>query len=160
LIKQILIAVPRSLSQRPKAIAALQQAVVSGPIIILITTNSTCFALIVTSSSEVQYLKLPKFILPEAHLLAELSRGLSNPAFDFKIFVENCEHGYHRSELGARLLAAREGTLKVDPDEVFQGLLAELWKNIVKPVFDALSLQASTTFSLYHNLAHLCLEIN
>ncbi|KAF8145064.1 CHAT domain-containing protein [Mycena galopus ATCC 62051] len=102
---------------RPKAITALRKAAVSGPIIILTTTNSTCFALTVTLSSEVQYLKLPEFILPEVHILAELSRGLSNPAFDFDTFVENHEHGNHRSELEARLLAGREGTVKMDPDE-------------------------------------------
>jgi hypothetical protein len=125
----------------PKAIATLQQATVSGPIIILTTTSSICFALIVTSSSDVQYLELPEFILPEVTLLAELSRGLSNPAFDFERFVETREH---RLDLQARLLGGREGTIKVDPEEVFRRLLADLWNNIVKPVFKALNLQART----------------
>ncbi|KAJ6585772.1 CHAT domain-containing protein [Mycena capillaripes] len=130
----------------PKAMAALQQAAVSGPIIILVATNSACFSLIVTLSSEVQYLKLPKLILPKAHFLADLSRGISDPAFDFKTFVETCDPGNQRSELEARLFAGREGSIKVDPDEVFRGLLADLWKNIVNPVFDTLKLKASTTF--------------
>ncbi|KAJ6571258.1 CHAT domain-containing protein [Mycena capillaripes] len=127
---------------QPKAMAALQQAAVSGPIVILTTTNSTCFALIVTLSSDVQYLKLPGFLLPEAHLLSDLSRGLSNPAFDFETFVETCEPEDQRSELKARLFAG-EGTLNVHPDDVFRQLLADLWKNIVKPVFETLKLQKS-----------------
>ncbi|KAF8177991.1 CHAT domain-containing protein, partial [Mycena galopus ATCC 62051] len=87
---------------QPKVIATLQQAAVSGPIVILTTTNSTCFALIVTFSTPV-----------------------------------------HMSELRARLFAGREGTIKVDLEEVFRGLLTELWNNIVKPVFHALGLQKS-----------------
>ncbi|KAF8207927.1 CHAT domain-containing protein [Mycena galopus ATCC 62051] len=95
-------------------------------------------------------MKLSQFILAETHLLADLSRGLSNPAFDFDRFIETHEHGDHlhnRSELEARLLGGQEGTIKLDPDEVFRGLLADLWNNIVKPVFEALNLQASTAFS-------------
>jgi hypothetical protein len=144
---------------QPQAIAALQQAAVSGPIIILTTTNSTCFALIVTLSSEVQYLKLPEFILPEAHLLADLSRGLSHSAFDFNTFVETHEHGNHRSKLPARLVAGLEGTIRLDPNEVFRGLLADLWKNIVKPVFEALNLKASTTLPIFI-VSHFLVEIS
>ncbi|KAJ6571256.1 CHAT domain-containing protein [Mycena capillaripes] len=128
---------------QPRAMANLQQAAVSGPIVILTTTNSACFALIVTVSSDVQYLELPEFILPEAHLFSDLSRGLSNPAFNFESFVETCQPGNQRSALKARLFAGREGTLNVHLDDVFRGLLADLWKNIVKPVFDTLKLQKS-----------------
>jgi hypothetical protein len=66
---------------QPKAMVALKQAAVSGPIVILTTTNATCFALIVTLSSEVQYVKLPGFILPEANLLADLWNNIVNPVF-------------------------------------------------------------------------------
>jgi hypothetical protein len=132
---------------RPKAIVALQQAAVSGPIIILTATKSTAFALIVTLSSKVQYVELPEFILPEAQFLVSLSRGLSSPAFDFDTLVETRGHGPHSHsmlELEARLLGGREGAIQLSPDEVFQRLLAELWTKIVKPVFNALKLQVTT----------------
>ncbi|KAJ7215907.1 CHAT domain-containing protein [Mycena pura] len=132
---------------QPKDIFTLRQAAESGPIIILITTSTTSFALILTLSSEVQYVNLPEYILPEAHLFADLARGLSTPAFDFDTFVESREEGNERSELQSRLFAGREGTVKMDSDEVFQELLADLWKNIVKPVFEALNLKARTAFS-------------
>ncbi|KAJ6527473.1 hypothetical protein B0H19DRAFT_1243293 [Mycena capillaripes] len=128
---------------QPKDIFTLRQAAESGPIIILITTNSTSFALILTLSSEVQYVNLPEYILPEAHLFADLARGLSTSTFDFDTFVESREEGNERSELQSRLFAGREGTLKMDPDEVLQELLADLWKNIAKPVFEALNLKKS-----------------
>ncbi|KAJ7848420.1 CHAT domain-containing protein, partial [Mycena leptocephala] len=115
---------------QPKAIAMLQQAAVSGPIIILTTSHSTSFALIVTLSSDVQYLELPKLTLLEAQVLADMSR--------------QCEH---RSELQVRIFAGREGSINTNAEEVFRGLLADLWKNIVKPVFDVLNLEARIIFS-------------
>ncbi|KAJ6549965.1 CHAT domain-containing protein [Mycena capillaripes] len=96
----------------------------------------------VTLSSEFQYMNLPEYILPEAHLFADLARGLSTPAFDFDTFVESREEGNERSELQSRLFAGREGILKMEPDEVFQELLADLRKDIAKPVFEALNLKA------------------
>ncbi|KAJ6556003.1 CHAT domain-containing protein [Mycena capillaripes] len=118
---------------QPKVIGTLQHAAVSGQIVILTSTNSTCFALIVHLSREVQYLKLPSFTLPEAHVLADLSRGLSTPGFDFETFCETHNYGNDQSGLPARLSAGREGTIEVDQNDVFRGLLADLWKNIVKP---------------------------
>jgi hypothetical protein len=129
---------------QPNAMAVLQQAAVLGPIVILITTKSICFALIVTLSSKVQYLELPKFILPEANVLAGLSRGLANPTFDFETFVQTFEDEDHT--IRSDLLAGREGTIRLVPDDVPRRLLTDLWKNIAKPVFDALGLQASTPF--------------
>jgi hypothetical protein len=97
-------------------------------------------------SDEVQCLKLPQFVLSKAHLLADLSQRLSKSAFDFGTWVAT--HGLLNGrealpDLRHRMFAGREGSVKVDPDEVFRELLADLWKNIVSPVFDALNLQAS-----------------
>jgi hypothetical protein len=131
-----------------------------GPIIILTATDSTCFALIVRSLREVQYLTLPEFILPKAHLLADLSRGLSNPAFDFDKFLKTCEVGSHKWELQARMFAGRERTVKLDSDEVFRELLAVLWNNVVKPVLEALNLQASTTFDCVSTSSYFPVEIS
>ncbi|KAJ7731070.1 tetratricopeptide repeat-containing protein [Mycena metata] len=99
---------------KPKGVNALKQAAVSGPIIILTTVASACFALIITLSSDVQCLRLPQVDLPRVQYLADLSRALSTRASDFEAF------------------------------DIFREFLADLWKNIVKPVFNALSFQAST----------------
>ncbi|KAJ7206605.1 CHAT domain-containing protein [Mycena pura] len=128
---------------RPKSIGALKQAAAPGPIVILTTTDSTCFALIVTSAHELQCLTLPELILPGADLLAELSRGLANPAFDLNTFATTSSNHQCRLELKDRLVGGREGSISVDPNDVFRGALAHLWEIIVKPVFKALKLQAS-----------------
>ncbi|KAJ7500919.1 CHAT domain-containing protein [Mycena galericulata] len=128
---------------RPKSIVALKQAAASGPIVILTTTDSTCFALIVTSADEVQCLTLPELILPTADVLAELSRGLANPAFDLDTFATTSGNQQDRLEVKARLVGGREGSINVDPNDVFSGVLAHLWEIVVKPVFEALKLQAS-----------------
>ncbi|KAJ7202337.1 CHAT domain-containing protein [Mycena pura] len=123
---------------QPKSINALKKAAVSGPIVVLTTTDSTCFALIVTSTKEAQCLELPELMLSRVHILADLSRGLSNSVFDFGTFGD---HLQDPSESEARLLAGRDGYINVDPDDAFRRLLAELWKIIVKPVFNALNLE-------------------
>ncbi|KAF7354370.1 CHAT domain-containing protein [Mycena venus] len=131
---------------RPKSIAALQQAAESGPIVFLTTTDFACFALIVTLSIDVQYVKLPEVLLPEVRVLAELSRGLSNQAFDFDTFIKTRRPGSHLpngSQLEARLCAGREGTVKLDQNEVFRALLAEIWNGVAKPVLKVLKLQKS-----------------
>ncbi|KAJ6601817.1 CHAT domain-containing protein [Mycena vulgaris] len=128
---------------RPKTIGALKSAAASGPVVILTATSSTCFALIVTSADEVQCLPLPKLKLPSAAVLAELSRGLANPAFDFETFAATSSNHQDRLELTTRLVGRREGSRNVDPNDLFRRVLAHLWEIIVKPVFEALKLQAS-----------------
>ena len=147
-----------------KGINALKQATVSGPIIILTATDSTCFALIVTSTKEVQCIRLPELILSQVELLVDLSRGLSNPAFDFDTFTATTrEHGTHSQDLlklEARLTAGREGYINVDTDDVFRELLADLWTNIVKPVFNALNLEVSNKLLLYYIPFYVFVEIS
>ncbi|KAJ6545426.1 CHAT domain-containing protein [Mycena capillaripes] len=131
----------------PKSMSALKQAVVSGPIIILVFTNSACSALILTLNG-IQCLTLPNFTLPMAKLLADLSHALHNRAFNLDTFISTTrEQKKYDSEdlakLDTRLFMAREGNIKRSSDEVFQALLADLWKNIVKPVFDVLNLKKS-----------------
>jgi hypothetical protein len=142
---------------QPKGINALKQAAVSGPIIILVSTNSICFALIVTSTKDVQCLRLPALILSKVKLLVDLSRGLSTPGFDFDTLVETRElvNPKNQPEIQPRLLAGPEGYINADPDDVFRELLAELWKNIVKPVFDALKLEVSKR-QLCYIVVHIC----
>jgi hypothetical protein len=68
-------------------------------------------------------------------------------------FVASREKGnepYDRLKLEARLLAGREGSVNIDPEDVFRELLADLWKTIVQPVFGALNLEASKPVSVYY----------
>ncbi|KAJ7190799.1 CHAT domain-containing protein [Mycena pura] len=125
---------------RPKGMDALKQAAVSGPIIILTTSATTCFALIITLSNDAQCLKLSQVDLPREQYLADLSRSLPTRASDFETFVASPEQGNYPE---TRLWAGREGSVIVDPEDTFREFLADLWKNIVKPVFNALSLQKS-----------------
>ncbi|KAJ7108308.1 CHAT domain-containing protein [Mycena epipterygia] len=132
---------------RPKGMDALKQAALSGPVIILTGIDSAYVALIVTLSEKVQCLRLPELTFPKIDLLADLSRGLSNPAFDFDTFVattrENGNHPQDLLELEARLSGGQEGYINVNPDDIFRELLADLWRNIVKPVLNALNLEKS-----------------
>ncbi|KAJ6522394.1 hypothetical protein B0H19DRAFT_1348589 [Mycena capillaripes] len=137
---------------QPKGINALKEAAISGPIVILTTTDSVPFALIVTSSNEVQCLKLQELILPPVEFLADLTRGLSSPTFDMKTFVATRKQGGHtkdQAELLGRLLGARQGYINMSSDDIFRQLLLNLWKTIVKPVFEALNLEANYVISSY-----------
>jgi tetratricopeptide (TPR) repeat protein len=133
---------------QPRGINTLKKAAVSGPIAIITATDSTCFALIVTSTKDVQFLRLSELVFPAVDRLAALSRGLSSPSSTFDSFVATLTRDHHMDSSGLqvedRLLGALEGQINVDPNDVFRKLLADLWKNIVKPVFGALNLQVST----------------
>jgi hypothetical protein len=146
---------------RPKAINVLKQAAVSGPIIVLTATPSTCFALIVTATNKIQSLKLPDMSLPGANFLSDLVRALSNQAgFNLHTFLEPGTRSQEQSELLDRLFGAREGGINVDPDDAFREVLTYLWKDIVKPVFDDLKLEASIMFSVDHILSYIPVEIS
>ncbi|KAJ6572878.1 CHAT domain-containing protein [Mycena vulgaris] len=106
---------------RSKGITALQEAAISGPIVILTADTSLCFALIVTSS-KVQCLKF----------------GWSWQIF-WPTFLD-------LATFDTRLFGGREESLMRSSDDVFRALLADLWKNLVKPVFDALNFQASKDY--------------
>ncbi|KAJ7277923.1 tetratricopeptide repeat-containing protein [Mycena rebaudengoi] len=132
---------------QPKSITSLQQAAVSGPIIMLLANDSACSALIVKSSEDVQHVPLPalKLQMLQQHY-ADLPRALSVRTFIVKDFLEN--HGcgnnsYHQSDLAARLFGAQEDRINMSPNDIFCRLLADIWQTIVKPVFEVLKLKKS-----------------
>jgi hypothetical protein len=136
---------------------ALQKAATPGPIIILTTTDSTCCALIMTLANEVACLKLPELVLSRVNRLANLTRSLSEPGFDLDEWLVACEREDIYSHWGdgvgleGRLLGAREESFETTPEsveDIFRWLLGYLWKTIVKPVFDSLSLQVSKHYCL------------
>jgi hypothetical protein len=142
---------------QPKKIAALQQAAVCGPIVILLASKSICSALIVTSSNNVQHVHFPRMNLQIVELYADLPRALSRSNFDIRDFFEARGHGEcvsDQSDLKARLWGGREGLVNMSPDDIFRRHLADIWETIVKPVFEVLNLKASChVYNLYvHNL--------
>jgi hypothetical protein len=93
--------------------------------------------------------------------LSDLFRALSNQAdFDLPTFLQPRTCSQEQLELLDRLFGTREGSINVDPDDVFRDALTYLWKDIVKPVFDALKLEASIMFSVDHILSYIPIEIS
>ncbi|KAJ7501555.1 tetratricopeptide repeat-containing protein [Mycena galericulata] len=132
---------------QPKSIGSLCQAAASGPIIILLSSGSTCSALIVNSTGGVQHVPLPTVNIQRVeHYYADLPRALSDRDFNLNNFLE--AHGHEEpytqhSDLSARLYGRLEGCVNITPDEIFRRLLAEIWQAIVKPVFNVLNLKKS-----------------
>ncbi|KAJ7205706.1 CHAT domain-containing protein [Mycena pura] len=134
---------------QPKSIKTLRQAAVSGPIIILSASRSTCSALIVTLSEDVQHVYLPSRNLQMVETMAELFHALAKDTFDINSFLANRLHGKDSdsaawSEFIARLFGAREVSFNVSPNIVFRALLELLWTDVVEPVFVFLNLKKST----------------
>ncbi|KAJ7306714.1 CHAT domain-containing protein [Mycena albidolilacea] len=111
---------------RPKRIASLRKAAISGPVVILLARKS-CSALIVTSNN-VQSVQLPEMNIQTLGLYADLPRGLSDQNFEED-----------------RLSGAREGFVNMSPEDIFRKNLADIWAKIVKPVFESLNLKKSDT---------------
>ncbi|KAJ7607088.1 CHAT domain-containing protein [Mycena polygramma] len=129
---------------KPQDIETLNQAAASGPVIILVPRESESFALIQTFGNPVQYVQLPALDISAAHFQADLSLALSRSNFDAEEFLDTRSH---RETLASpdvqdRLCGHKQGYKK--PEETFQGILEELWRTIVKPVFDVLKLKKST----------------
>ncbi|KAJ7939715.1 CHAT domain-containing protein [Mycena leptocephala] len=109
---------------QPKTIASLRQAAISGPIIILLASKSSCSALIVKSSVEVHHVRLPALDVKTVEHYADLPRALSERSFDVNDFLDAPQ--IH---------------------SIFRRVLADMWQTIVKPVFDALNLKKSENLS-------------
>ncbi|KAJ7245071.1 CHAT domain-containing protein [Mycena rebaudengoi] len=118
-----------------KKISALSQAAVSGPIIILITRSSICYALIVTQREPVQCILLSQVNTETGKFLASLSLALSRS--NIKAAELLAENAYRNElidskvhELQGRLFGGPEGLMDVTSDDIFENLLAELWTSI------------------------------
>ncbi|KAJ7190811.1 CHAT domain-containing protein [Mycena pura] len=104
---------------QPRSIASLRQAAASGPIVILLASDSICSALIVKSTGDVQHVELP--------------------ALNVQILKLQCYpllRCSYQSDLVARLYGAEERYINMSPDDIFCRLLADIWHTIVKPVFE------------------------
>ncbi|KAF8196370.1 CHAT domain-containing protein [Mycena galopus ATCC 62051] len=134
---------------QPKSIKALKQAAVSGPIVIFIPSTSISFALVVTSSDEVQCVRLPLINRPGAELYADLAFALSKTGFDIDTFFASrvCEDTpTESSELMDRLLAKRKQRHQnTGSEDIFREYLELIWVEMVKPVFNVLGLKKSDT---------------
>jgi hypothetical protein len=127
-----------------KRIAALRQAAVSGPVIILLASGSSCSALIVKCSEDVQHIELPALNIQTVKHYADLPRALSDRNFNVINFLKALRHGEHstdQSDLEARLYGATESHAGLSPNDIFCKLLADVWQTIVKPVFNVLKVK-------------------
>jgi hypothetical protein len=129
----------------PKSIASLRQAAVSGTIVILLASKSKCSALIVTPSEDVHHVPLPGMNLQAVKLYSDLPRALTRDFDVVKILDArgSSEKSLDQSDLEGRLFASREDRTNMSSDDIFRRNLADMWKTIVKPVFDVLGLKAS-----------------
>ncbi|KAJ7256330.1 hypothetical protein C8J57DRAFT_1650781 [Mycena rebaudengoi] len=119
---------------QPKSFVSLQQAAVSGPIIILLASDSACSALIVKSSENVQYVKLPALkpqILEKYAYLPYIWQTIVKPVFE----VLNLKNSMKLAFLSA--CETGKGDAKT-PDEAmhlaasllfagFGGVIATMW---------------------------------
>jgi hypothetical protein len=139
----------------PKSITSLRQAARSGPIIILLFNSSSCSALIVMSSNDVQHVQLPEMNLQTVKIYADLPRALIEQNFDIMDFLEARHYGKgspDQSDLEVRLCGGRENLVNMSPDDIFRNNLADIWKTIVNPVFEVLGLKASCHLSMHHTI--------
>ncbi|KAJ7853189.1 hypothetical protein B0H14DRAFT_3655391 [Mycena olivaceomarginata] len=124
---------------RPKGIASLRRAALSGPVIILLASSSTCSALVVKPSEGVQHVQLPALNVQTVEHYADLCHTLSDGTFNVNSFLEahgREEPSTQQSDLEARLYGAQEGHVNMSPNDIFCRLLAGIWQTVVKPVFE------------------------
>jgi hypothetical protein len=110
----------------PKTISELSAAAQEGPIVILNIANDKCdaLALIPGLGGEVMHIPLKDF-------KPEFAGGMA----------QSLSHLVGRSERSMK----REG--QMDPEDEFGLNLSQLWKQVVKPVLDALAITVSNSFS-------------
>ncbi|KAJ7795262.1 hypothetical protein B0H14DRAFT_2621157 [Mycena olivaceomarginata] len=106
---------------KPRKLDALHQAAVSGPVVVLLATNSSSSALII-QPEDGRHIELPSWTPRKFELCAELPRVLSggndnSVSAHFEV-RSSPQSSADVMELGARLYGVREGRVKVDPDEI------------------------------------------
>ncbi|KAJ7479252.1 CHAT domain-containing protein [Mycena latifolia] len=130
----------------PKLMDKLKNTAINGPIVILNAGKmmSSCTALIVHKSGDVQSLSLDKMATGDAqllvHLLSAVVRGSETQIMQI-LAKGSRTSSTDCSILQDRLLGKMEDAEHFHPDKVFSELLAGLWDHVVQPVFDALKLQ-------------------
>ncbi|KAJ7237411.1 aromatic di-alanine and tetratricopeptide repeat-containing protein [Mycena rebaudengoi] len=133
----------------PKGIASLRRAAESGPVVILLATRSTSSALIVTSSDDVQCVRLPRINQPAVASYAEIIQEFSkHSTVDLTSFIqkrtfENESDSITWFHVKSRLFGSQEGAEIVSFDEFLNSLLGILWNDVVQPVFQFLNIQKS-----------------
>lgn len=144
---------------RPKNLGKLLHAAVNGPIVVLNSGETSCAALILTSS-DVKHVPLSDIRPEDAEILVQTITAItdgSTDVFDADLIARNAPPpGSLARRLLDRLLKAdtadggsrrkavlrRRGTV-VDPNHALQCILAELWGAVVEPVVRCLNLQVS-----------------
>jgi tetratricopeptide (TPR) repeat protein len=138
---------------RPKPLTTLLRVAANDPVVILIASDSSCAALILTSSG-VRHFPLPKFTLMIAQGLVALIRSATQSGASDHLLSEAVhmqvealtQHAWtHESDVIPT--EPRHGKLhsafSMDADSIFSLVLQTLWKSLVEPVIRSLSLEVS-----------------
>ncbi|KAJ7107947.1 CHAT domain-containing protein [Mycena epipterygia] len=115
---------------RPKLMNELRAAAINGPVIILNSSRSSCrcTALIVTPSSDAQYINLDSMSLPVAEFLVKLLRAVLSGSR--VIIGQLLQEPANRQAFMAsqdRLLWKLENSQNYDFNKIFEALLEILW---------------------------------
>jgi hypothetical protein len=132
---------------KPVSFATLKQAAILGPVVMLITSETGCDALVVTSDG-VQHVPLALFTTKDAEILAQLLRiSLSSYCPSFPPFVQEYLDGLNMrsqdSDRHGKLKPLSIG-VRFSTEDCLRLILEQLWRLIVQPVVAALKLQVST----------------
>ncbi|KAJ6605440.1 CHAT domain-containing protein [Mycena vulgaris] len=131
----------------PKRFSALRASARNGPVVILNVSTASSTALIITVAQDVQAVPLPemtrKFAMILVYLLRKRPRGVSlvpSHIIPTEYFGRN---GEESSTCQTRLIGRLEGSKDLNPEQIFEMVLSNLWISVVEPVVRALNLKKS-----------------
>ncbi|KAJ7922210.1 CHAT domain-containing protein [Mycena leptocephala] len=138
----------------PKTISELSPAAQKGPVVILNITDTQCDALVLIPGldDEVMHIPLNDFKADHAGSMAQSLRDLVGQSERLGMARDgqtNPSRGSMAQSLGdlvgrSERLVIREG--QMNPRDEFEHILSQLWKEIAKPVLDALAITVSDSF--------------
>ncbi|KAJ6554951.1 CHAT domain-containing protein [Mycena vulgaris] len=127
---------------RPKGISPLRLAAARGPVVVLNAGDSSCHALIVDWSGQVNCVPLP-VILTRNYVkrLADIVHAISSPTTTFDSFLATLSDRGFGSNPTDRLIEKLVHEKNQSPTDWFRCILGILWSGIVAPVIRSLNLQ-------------------
>ncbi|KAJ7140769.1 CHAT domain-containing protein [Mycena epipterygia] len=126
---------------RPKSMAKLRLAAQRGPVVVLNAGRSSCHALIVGFSGNVQCVLLPEVTREVVSALAAIIQSISSGTF-ISIFHTLSSRGFEPNSTD-RLIGKLEDKKTDNPEAWFRVVLHILWINVVNPVIQYLKLEKS-----------------
>ncbi|KAI0085973.1 CHAT domain-containing protein [Irpex rosettiformis] len=126
---------------RPKTLAQLAGASISGPVVVIIVHKSRCDALVLHRTGEIVHVPLP-------HLSLSCAMDLQKSLWDIlraKRLLNRCRDDLRdeRDDRGGRVTA-------MDPPDLMRIILANLWNWVVKPIMDVVCTLVPPSSTLPH----------